>query len=79
MIHIIYLPLTGKPETGIHVTYIINAGMKTPFVTGIYHSMGPVDGPVIMTDMKHMIMDVMTNPIFKDLQVMINTKIQEKI
>ena len=79
MTHVIYVPLTQKPETGMHVTYIFSADMKTSFVTGIYHSMGPVAGPVIMTNLEHMIMDIMTNPIFKDLRLMINTKIQERI
>ena len=79
MIHVIYIPLTRKPETGIHVTYVISTDMKTSLVTGMYHSMGPVAGPTIMTNMEHMIMDVMTNPVFKDLQVMINTKMQEKV
>lgn len=78
MVHVIYIPLSKKPETGLQITYVLNADKKKYFVTNIYHLSGPEAGPTTMTNMCHLVMDVMTGPVFADLHSTIDTAIRKK-
>lgn len=78
MIHTVYLPITDKPQTGIQITYVIDTNSDTYFVTDMYHSIGSYPFSVVVTNMCHMIMDIMTNPIFSGLRSAIDAKIREK-
>ena len=78
MIHVIHIPLSKKPETGLQITYVLTNNRKKYFVTNIYHLSGPETGPTTMTNMCHLIMDIMTGPIFTDLRNVIDAAIRGK-
>jgi len=78
MVHVIHIPLSKKPETGLQITYVLSNSRKKYFVTNIYHLSGPEIGPTTMTNMCHLVMDIMTGPAFADLHKLIDTAIRKK-
>jgi len=77
MYHII-IPITKKPETNIHVHY--NQPLDNPnapfLVTNMYHYVTLPNEGALVTDMRHLIMDVMTTGYFAALRVQIDHEVE---
>ena len=76
--HHIIIPITKKPGTAIHVHY--NQPLNNPnapfLVTGMYHYITLPNEGAIVTNMAHLIMDVMTTGYFAALRVQIDHEVE---